>query len=102
VSVEIVPRPGGPALPALIAGQGTCAGPRQTYSPCHRKCRLIPCPPDQIGTLPKYSPSACVPPLAAQQRSGSGTVSLPSAVAALTGSERIMPTRCLGLFRTLP
>jgi hypothetical protein len=47
MSMEIIPHPGGPALPALIAGQGTCAGPKQTYSPCDRKCSLKRWPPDQ-------------------------------------------------------
>ena len=51
MNMEIIPHPAGPALPALIAGQGTCAGPKETYSPCDRKCRFIACPPDQIETI---------------------------------------------------
>ncbi|MGA2077375.1 MAG: hypothetical protein ABSH52_28130 [Terriglobia bacterium] len=51
MSVEIVQHPAGPALPALIAGQGKHVGPKQTYSPWDRKCRLIPCLPDQIETI---------------------------------------------------
>jgi hypothetical protein len=51
MSMEIVPHPARPALPALIAGQGTCADPNQTYSPCDRKRSLKRGPPDQIETI---------------------------------------------------
>jgi hypothetical protein len=47
MSMEIIPHPAWPALPALIAGQGTCVGPKQTCSPCDQKCGFKPCPPDQ-------------------------------------------------------
>ncbi|MGD0129160.1 MAG: hypothetical protein ABSF46_27865 [Terriglobia bacterium] len=51
MSMEIIPHPAGLALPALTAGQGTCADPKQTYSPCDRKRSLKRCPPDQIETI---------------------------------------------------
>ena len=67
MNMEIIPHPAGPALPALIAGQGTCAGPKETYSPCDRKCRFIPCPPDQSKRTSQtavrkreWSPESCL------------------------------------------